>query len=185
MEESNTMNCIALQQNILEKSMIVGQGFLEGALATPEKTNTGLRVYINGKHIIPVLREMNLKEEFCFAKVHHPYALIGMPDSSGELIYIFRVCEEACMILIGLHIDEEFNGSSEIVWDILSIALQSENGNLLSKYDHHTIISSLIKNHFDRLFSNFDTIDELDDWNLEGVIYVDLVHLYFETQKNG
>ena len=111
MEIGKHMNYITLNQNIFGKSLIIGQGFVEGTDENPIRTFSGFEVYQNGRHKIPSSKEI---EDMCYiGKIQHPYVTFGMPDTSGELIYELGICEDAYIIFIQLKIDDTFNGKSE------------------------------------------------------------------------
>ena len=59
MTPNNHMNYLALNQNILNKSLVIGGGPSEGKSETPISTFEGLEVYLNGKHVMPELSELD------------------------------------------------------------------------------------------------------------------------------
>ena len=124
MNSETHMNYLALNQNILNKPLIIGKGFREGESKTPITTFNGLQVYLNGIHAIPEHEELD--KGLTIGSMTHPYAMMGMPGSSGELSYEFWVTEKEYIIVIRLKLDEFTNGESDPAADILALVKRDE-----------------------------------------------------------
>ena len=181
MEKAEHMNYIALNQNILRKSIIIGQGIAEGTDENPIQTSQGFEVYLNGQHKIP--EEPSIAKEHLFiGKIQHPYVMMGMPDCSGELIYSLLIYEEAYVVIISLKIDEIYNGESEPAVDALAY-MKRTNSNI-NDNDYGLVSKEMLLCHFDRLFEFYQTKDEMQDWEFEGDFINEVVDEYFDHKAD-
>ena len=85
MASADHMNYLALNQNILNKGLVIGAGPREGTSETPITTAEGLKVFLNGTHVIPEHKELDKGSKI--GSMIHPDAMSGMPGSSGEISY--------------------------------------------------------------------------------------------------
>ncbi len=183
MDSGQQMNYLALNQNIMNMPLVIGQGLQEGTSETPISTLEGLQVYLNGTHVIPECHE--LIGEFGIGEMVHPYAMDGMPGCTGNLRYAFCWSEHEYMILVGLKLDESTNGPSEEALDILAVVKRDEHTDkVAAKADHYElIIRDMLLCHFDSLFEFYDTIEEVDDWTFYEDDLLPIVKYHFELKK--
>ena len=87
------MNYIALNQNILGKKLVIGSGFVGGNEKKPFLTEENFKIYLNGKHELPELTEIN--QHSPLGEITHPYAMSGMPSTSGLITYELLAGEES------------------------------------------------------------------------------------------
>ena len=107
----SSMNYLALNQTILGKTMVVGEGFSKGLESEPKTTRNGVPIYINGVNIMPELSQSIVL--WPLGKLYHPYLLTGMPGIGGEVEYLILVTENEFSLLATLKLDESQNGPSE------------------------------------------------------------------------
>ena len=77
MASADHMNYLALNQNILNKGLVIGAGPREGTSETPITTAKGLKVFLNGTHVIPEHKELDKGSKI--GSMIHPDAMSGMP----------------------------------------------------------------------------------------------------------
>jgi len=184
MTPDNHMNYLALNQNILNKSLVIGGGPSEGKSETPISTFEGLEVYLNGKHVMPELSE--LVKVLTIGSMTHPYAMNGMPGSSGELSYEFGVTKKEYIIIVRLKLDESAYGESEPAADILTVVKRAELPDKIEDTEENFPIISqeMMLCHFDSLFEFHESIDALDDWTFNDDTLHSYVERHFELKKS-
>jgi hypothetical protein len=184
MNSSTHMNYLALNQNILNKGLVIGSGPQEGNSKIPITTAEGLQVFLNGTHVIPEHGE--LIKWYEIGSMIHPYAMSGMPGSSGEISYEFWVTEMEYIIMVRLKLDESTCGKSEPAADILALVKRdSLPKNLKDTLESYSIISrEMLLCHFDSLFEFYNSIEELDEWTIDvdGTLY-SFVQYHFELKN--
>mgnify|MGYP001296817685 FL=1 len=183
MEAQNHMNYLALNQNILNKSLVIGSGPKEGSSETPTTTFHGLQVYLNGTHAMPEHEELD--NCFTIGSMVHPYAMMGMPGSSGELSYEFWVTEKEYIIVVRLKLDEFTNGASEPAADILALVKKDEiPENIQQNEESYRILSQdMMLCHLESLFEFYKTLEDLEEWSFEDDTLYSYVEYYFELKK--
>lgn len=182
MNGSTQMNYLALNQNILNKSIVFGDGPQEGTVETPVNTFHGLHVYLNGTHKMPMNAELNTGS--LIGSMTHPNAMYGMPGCSGKLSYEFWETSKEYLIVVRLKLDESSNGASEPAADILAILKKDSMPDSITQTDdnHSIIIRDMILCHFDSLFEFYNSIEELDDWTFEDDLLNSFVKYHFELK---
>jgi hypothetical protein len=183
MKAQNHMNYLALNQNILNKSLVIGGGPQEGSSVTPITTFNGLQVYLNGTNSMPEHEELD--KCFTIGSMVHPYAMSGMPGSSGELSYEFWVTEKEYIIVVRLKLDEFTNGASDPAADILALVKRDEiPENIEQNEESYTILSQdMMLCHLESLFEFYEALEDLDDWSFEDDTLYSYVEYYFELKK--
>jgi hypothetical protein len=183
MNGSTHMNYLALNQNILNKSMVIGDGPQEGSVEKPINTFNGLQVYLNGTHKMP--KHAKLNKGSLIGSMIHPNALDGMPDCTGELRYEFWDTNKEYLIVVRLKLDESSNGESEPAADILAMVKRDTMPDSITQTEeNHDIISKdMILCHFDSLFEFYNSIEELDDWTFEDDLLYSFVKYHFELKN--
>jgi len=183
MNSSTHMNYLALNQNILNKGLVIGAGYQEGTSEIPITTAEGLQVFLNGTHVIPEHEELN--KYFEIGSMVHPYAMSGMPGSSGEISYEFWVTEKEYIIIVRLKLDDSSFGESEPAADILALVKRdSLPKHLKDTTESYSIISrAMLLCHFDSLFEFYNSIEELDEWTFEDDTLYSFVQYHFELKN--
>lgn len=181
MNSSTHMNYLALNQNILNKGLIIGAGPQEGISKTPIITAEGLQVFLNGTHVIPEHEELD--KWFEIGSMVHPYAMAGMPGSSGEISYEFWVTKMEYIIIVRLKLDESAYGESEPAADILALVQRNCLPNHLKEESYAIISRGMLLCHFESLFEFYDSIEELDEWTFEDDTLYSFVQYHFELKN--
>jgi hypothetical protein len=178
------MNYLALNQNILNKPIILGQGPQEGSSETPITTFHGLQVYLNGTHAMP--EHEDLDKCLTIGSMTHPHAMMGMPDCSGDLSYEFWVTEKEYIVVVRLKLDEFANGESEPAADILSLVKKDEIPEIIEQNEesHAMICQEMMLCHLESLFEFYEKLEDLNDWSFEDdTLYSHVVH-HFELKNS-
>lgn len=184
MKEGNHMNHLALNQNIFNKTLVFGSGPQEGTSLSPTSTFEGLKVYLNGVHVMPEFTELN--EGSLIGRMTHPNAMDGMPGISGELTYELWDTSKEYLIVVRLKLDEMANGDSDPAVDILALIKRDElPSNIADSEDNFSLIAKeMILCHFDLLFEFYDSLDDLDDWTFEEDELYTLVKHHFDLKES-
>jgi len=184
MNTQNHMNYLALNQNILNKPLIIGKGPQEGSSVTPITTFHGLRVYLNGTHAMP--EHEDLDKCFTIGSMTHPHAMMGMPDCSGDLSYEFWVTEKEYIIVVRLKLDEFANGESEPAADILSLVKKDEIPEIIEQNEksYAMICQEMMLSHLESLFEFYENLEDLNDWSFEDDTLYSYVEHHFELKNN-
>jgi hypothetical protein len=182
MKKGESINYLALNQNIFGKLLVFGEGFPDGTDENPEHTLEGFKIYLNGQHKFPVFSDIN--ELLHIGKIQHPRVQMGMPDASGELIYELGITEDAYIVLIRLKIDEAYIGESEAAVDVLALMKRADfPPNIKDNESAYQLVSKeMMFCHFGQLFGSYDSKDNLKDWEIEGDFINKLVDKYFEQK---
>ena len=177
------MNFIALNQNILNKGLIIGAGPKEGTATEPTPSPEGIKVYLNGKHAMPSHDE--LEQWFEIGSMIHPYAMSGMPDASGEISYEFWVTKKEYIIVVRLQLDEEICGVSDPAADILSLTKKNMLPKKIeaSEKNFHIISREMMLDHLDSLFEFYDDFENLKDWIFQDDALQEFIKYHFESKK--
>ena len=183
MNSETHMNYLALNQNILNKPIVIGKGFREGESKTPITTFHGLQVYLNGTHTMPEHEELD--KCFTIGSLTHPYAMMGMPGSSGEISYEFWVTEKEYIIVIRLQLNDFGEQEATPAAEILSLVKRDEiPGNIeQNKESYATICQEMMLCHLESLFEFYETIDDLEEWSFEDDTLYSYVENHFELKK--
>ena len=183
MNSETHMNYLALNQNILNKPLIIGKGFREGESKTPITTFHGLQVYLNGTHTMPEHEELD--KCFTIGSLTHPDAMMGMPGSSGELSYEFWVTEKEYIIVIRLQLNDFGEQEATPAAEILSLVKRDEiPGNIeQNKESYATICQDMMLCHLESLFEFYETIEDLEEWSFEDETLISYVENHFELKK--
>ena len=178
------MNYLALNQNILNKPLVIGKGPQEGSSVTPITTFHGLRVYLNGTHAMP--EHEDLDKCFTIGSMTHPHAMMGMPDCSGVLSYEFWVTEKEYIIVVRLKLDEFANGESEPAADILSLVKKNEIPEIIEQNEesYAMICQEMMLCHLESLFEFYENLEDLNDWSFEDDTLYSNVEYHFELKNN-
>ena len=184
MNAQNHMNYLALNQNILNKPLVIGNGPQEGSSETPTTTFHGFQVYLNGTHAMP--EHEGLDKCFTIGSMTHPHAMMGMPDCSGDLSYEFWVTEKEYIIVVRLKLDEFINGDSEPAADILSLVKKDEIPEIIiqNEENYPMICQEMMLCHLESLFEFYENLEDLNDWSFEDdTLYSHVVH-HFELKNS-
>ncbi len=184
MKAQNHMNYLALNQNILNKPLVIGKGPQEGSSVTPITTFHGLQVYLNGMHEMP--EHEDLDTCFTIGSMVHPDAMMGMPGSSGNLSYEFWITEKEYIIVVRLKLDEFTNGESEPAADILSLVKKDEIPETIKQNEesYAMICQEMMLCHLESLFEFYENLEDLDDWSFEDDTLYSFVEDHFELKNN-
>ena len=184
MNAQNHMNYLALNQNILNKPLVIGMGPQEGSSETPITTFHGLQVYLNGTHVMP--EHEDLDKCFTIGSMTHPHAMMGMPGSSGDLNYEFWVTEKEFIIIIRLKLDEFTNGDSEPAADILSLVKKDEIPETVKQNEesYAMICQEMMLCHLESLFEFYENLEDLNEWSFKDDTLYSFVEDYFELKNS-
>jgi len=164
MKENNHLNYLAPQQNILGKPLRIGSGPQEGTETEPYTTKNGLKVWLNGKHQQPDFGE--IEDHLHIGYMKHPYAMYGMPGSSGDLHYYLCITSHEYLATVSLKLDEETNGASEEATDWIAI-VKRENfpeGFEDNSDFHFEIAEALLEQHLEDMFEFYESMEDLSEW---------------------
>ena len=181
MSSNNKMNHLALNQNILGKTLVLGNGFNEGKKERPTRTRLGVPVYLNGKHIIPEYSPLDSSNAFLIGSFIHPNAMAGMPSCSGEVRYECWITEKEYLIVVRLKLEESAYGESEAAAELLCLTKRADIPDSLPDTEENliTILSEMIKLHFKTLFGTQNSIDELQNYVFHDDALKQIVKAYF------
>jgi hypothetical protein len=180
MKNSDYMNYVALNQNILGKALIIGEGFKSEMQGIPTLSPEGIPIYLNGIHKLP--QHSEIKDYLKIGKMTHPDAMIGMPGSSGELTYQFCVTQKEFLIVVMLKLDEFSIGKSKPANDLLALVKIEDLPDAISvsEDNYYLIAQEMMHCHFQELYKYYDSLEELQDWEFEDDVLFDYVKAYFE-----
>lgn len=184
MKNNDYMNYLALNQNILNKTFVVGSGPQSKNENVPITTYEGIVVFLNGVHAIP--DNSDIIQCFNIGTMTHPDAMMGMPGSSGDLNYQICITEKEYLILVSLKLSEFSNGKSKAAIDLLGLV---QKDSLPPHVEHHEdnygfIAQEVLNCHFDSLFMYYDSMEDLKDWDFdEEDALFHFVKAYFENKK--
>lgn len=114
------MNYIALNQTILKKFGVVGQGFKGGEEKPACKTPRGYYVFINGFQELPEISEVT--ELFDLGSFDYPYLLTGMGNVGGEIRYLFGITEFEYVLIVRVKLDSD--DSDDFAEDVASFVFK-------------------------------------------------------------
>jgi hypothetical protein len=180
MNAATRMNYLALNQNILNKTMVFGSGPEEGKVLEPIPTFEGVQIYLNGYNVIPELGD--LIEYHTVGHMTHPHAMDGMPGCSGELQYDFAISDNEYFILVRLKLDESVNGKSEQAVDVLAVIKRSEISEVLedSFENYYVFCREMLLCHFERLFQFYESMDDLKEWTFNDDALHQMIIYHFD-----
>ena len=115
----------------------------------------------------------------------HPYAMMGMPGSSGELSYEFWVTEKEYIIIIRLQLNDFGEQEVTPAAEILSLVKRDEIPQNIeqNKESYATICQDMMLCHLESLFEFYETIDDLEEWSFEDETLFSYVKHYFEMKN--
>lgn len=114
------MNTIALNQTVLKKYAVVGQGFKGGKERPACKTPRGYYVFINGFQELPQISK--LTELFELGSFDYPYLMTGMGTDGGKIRYLFGITEFEYVLIVGVKLDSD--DSDEFAEDVASFVFK-------------------------------------------------------------
>jgi hypothetical protein len=140
------MNYIALNQTILKKYAVVGQGFIGGKEKPACTTPRGYNVFINGFQELPKFSK--LTELFELGSFNYPYLLPGMGDAGGEINYLFGITEFEYVLIVRVNLD--WDDSEDFAEDIASLVFKDRVPMDESKHQENyiEIAGELLLAHF-------------------------------------
>jgi hypothetical protein len=164
---NNHLNYLALQQNILGKPLRIGSGPQEGTETEPHTTKNGFKVWLNGKHPQPDFSD--IEDHLHIGYMKHPYAMYGMPGSSGDLHYYLCITAHEYLATISLKLDEETNGPSDEVTDWIALMKREDfpEGFEDNSDFHFEIAEALLEQHLQDMFEFHKTLDDLNEWEFD------------------
>lgn len=184
MKAQKQLNYLALYQNILNKPIILGQGPKEGSSETPKTTFHGLEVYLNGIHKMPIYDKQD--KGFIIGSMTHPYAMIGMPSTSGVLSYEFWTTDKEYIILVSLELEESEEEESDPATDVLAIVKKDQiPKNIIQNEESFPLIcQDMMLCHFESLFEFYENLEDLEKWSFEEDTLYSYVKYHFELKNN-
>ena len=134
--------------------------------------------YTRYKHLVT----STIKSSCPLGKIHHPNLIIGNSSLRGELKYELAVTESAYFILVGLQLEELQLEGAEQAPAILAMINRCEFPPTFNReIENHTLIAKeVLLPHFERLFENFSSKEELNGWQIKGQFLNKLVNQYFK-----
>jgi hypothetical protein len=184
MKNSDYMNYLALNQNILNKTFVIGGGPQSKNEKTPITTSEGTKVFLNGVHVIP--ENSDIIKCYNIGTVTHPDAMMGMPGSSGDLNYQICITEKEYLVLVSLKLSEFSNGKSKPAIDLLGMVQKESLPPHIQDHEEYygLIAQEVLYCHFDSLFQYYDNVADLKDWDFdEDDALFQFVQTYFEKKK--
>jgi hypothetical protein len=185
MKNSDYMNYLALNQNILGKFLIMGEGFRGKSEEKPDVSPAGIPVYLNGLHKMPDYSKVNT----CYniGAVIHPDAMMGMPGSSGKLHYELCITDSEFLVAVRLKLDEFSNGKSKPASELLALVKKEDLPDELSDHEdnYYHIAQEMMHRHFQELFKFYETFEELRDWEFQEDGLSELVKAYFGVKDRS
>ena len=176
------MNYVALQQNILGKMLKIGTGFVGGTEKDPFLTKDKFKIYLNGKHELPELTEID--ERYILGKIKHPYAMMGPPDSAGLIEYELYIGKEMYLISATLTLEDV---DDEPATDVVALSLRNDFPSHIDECEEnkYVLFAEMLLFHFDKLFSVYKSVEELEseDWIIEGQFIQEIIPHYFSRKK--
>lgn len=148
------MNYIALNQTILKKYAVFGEGFKGGDKKFASKTQRGYYVWINGFHQIPEISEIT--EHFEIGSFEYPYLMAGMGDGEGEIKYWFGITEFEYVLLVGVKLNAD--DSVDYAIDLASFVYKDRVPLRLDEHQENfsEIVGELLLAHFTHFLGNDD-----------------------------
>ena len=172
------MNYVALNQNILGKKLVIGSGFVGGTEKEPFLTEEKFKIYLNGKHELPELTVIDQRSPL--GEITHPYAMAGMPSTSGFITYELLVGEEFYAIIATLELTDV---DDDPAVDIVGLSLRNDFPSNIDESNENIaiLLAKMLIFHFDNLFSVYECIEELEPegWVIEGRFLNDVIDNYF------
>ena len=183
MNAQNHMNYLALNQNILNKPLVIGVGPQEGSSETPKTTFHGLEVYLNGAHKMPDYDKQD--KGFIIGSMTHPYAMNGMPPMSGILSYEFWTTDKEYIILVSLELEESEEEDSDPATDVLAIVKKDQiPKNIIQNEESLALIcQDMMLCHLESLFEFYESLEDLNDWSFEDDTLYFYVKYHFELKN--
>lgn len=180
---NNQMNILALNQNILNKSLVIGSGFQEGNIETPKTTFHGLEVFLNGIHKMPDYNEQD--KGLIIGSMTHPHAMNGMPPMSGILSYEFWTTDKEYIILVSLELVGSEKEDSDPATDVLAIVKKDQIPKNITQNEENLplICQDMMLCHLESLFEFYESIDDLNDWVFEDDTLYFYVKYHFELKN--
>lgn len=179
----NPMSILALNQNILNKPLVIGSGFQEGDIEAPKTTFHGLEVYLNGIHKMPDYDEQD--KGFIIGSMTHPYAMNGMPPMSGVLSYEFWTTDKEYIILVSLELVGSEEEDSDRATDVLAIVKKDHVPKKITLNEESLplICQDMMLCHLESLFELYESIEDLNDWVFEDDTLYFYVKYHFELKN--
>lgn len=177
------MSILALNQNILNKPLVIGSGFQEGDIEAPKTTFHGLEVYLNGIHKMPDYDEQD--KGFIIGSMTHPYAMNGMPPMSGVLSYEFWTTDKEYIILVSLELVGSEEEDSDRATDVLAIVKKDHVPKKITLNEESLplICQDMMLCHLESLFELYESIEDLNDWVFEDDTLYFYVKYHFELKN--
>ena len=175
----------AFNQQLLEKNILWK---FDGILLNSNSENSvRLEKTFNGFTIHQYTRYERLltstiKSSYLLGKIHHPNLLIGNSSLRGKLKYELAVTENAYFILVGLQLEELQFEEAEQAPAILAMINRNEFPPAFNREleNHKLIAKEMLLPHFERLFENFSSKEDLKGWQIKGQFLNRLVNQYFK-----
>jgi len=176
------MNQIALNQTVLKKYAVLGQGFMDGDKKPACKTPRGYFVFINGYQELPGISMIT--ELFELGSFYYPNLLPGMGDAGGEIKYMFGITEFEYVLIVGVKLD--LDDSEDFANDVASFVFKDRVPIAESRHQENygDIAGELLIAHFTH-FLGTDDISAfkpfLDESNSD--LLKDAIHFYAENYE--
>lgn len=184
MSQQQSLNLLALNQNILGNFFTMGQGFKGSEVNKPLKSLLGFKVYLNGKTVLP--RILEITERYYLGTILHPYAMTGMPDTPGMITYEFGITAKEYILIISLALDEYDFAEQypDAAFELLAVTKRSDiNDSVDNPQNYLLIIKEMLLLHFHQLFENYEDLDEIERrWEFEAGHLHDLFYDYRNKQ---
>lgn len=184
MTRNNQMNYIALNQQILNKSLLMGTGFVGREEENPFKSEQGLNIYINGSHKMPDHGEI---ETFLnIGEMYHPEIMFGMPGCGGKISYDFGITEKEFLVIVRVELDDfDEDNESEPAADLLALTKRDElPGNIKDEEDSYLLIcQEMLSAHFSNMFEFHPSMEDLKDWTFNEDALHELVQNFFKGRE--
>ena len=183
---NKSFNLLALQQNILGKGLVFGQGFKEGIEIEPLLSRLhNLPMYMNGKHAFPFEFE-GVETTYPPASMNHPNAMEGMPGAPGVLNYTLTEASGYYLCFVDLKLSESSCGPSEPAEDWLAaVEIEALPEELKCKDSGpYQVLKAMLWQPFDELFEFYDSYESISEFEFDDDLLGDMSERYF-TEKFG
>ena len=184
MTSNNQMNYIALNQQILNKSLLMGTGFVGREEENPFKSEQGLNIYMNGTHKMP--DHGDIDTFLNIGEMYHPEIMFGMPGCGGRISYELGITEKEFLIIVRVQLDEyDEENESEPAVDLLALTKRNElPENIRDEEENYSLIcQEMLSAHFKSMFEFYSSMDDLQHWTFYEDALHELVHQFFENRK--
>ena len=184
----NLLNNIALNQIILKKSLVGGEGFVGGNMQFPVESINGWNVFIDGITVIPTYGKF--EETYSIGSMHYSSLLPGMHTYGGDIQYALGVTEEIFVLMIAVMVDEAVADNNEAAEQAVALVYRydvPEHDAAGNEITMDGLLYELLMNHFLRFLGTTNPQKIIDDLTIssESDILRDALDQYIQLFESG